>query len=63
MVGVNRKYHRRMHTRGYYASINRILKRYDPDRNIDPCDFSGFNNIRVALRQIGEYIKDGKWNG
>ena len=60
------RFHKRMHTKAYYQAINRILKRYDPDRNITPCDpfddaFS--NGIRTVLRDIAKYINRGKFPG
>ena len=30
------RFHRRMHTKAYYQAINRILRRYDPDREHRP---------------------------
>lgn len=63
MVGVDRRYHRRMHTNSYYRSINRVMRRYDPRRGIDPCQVGPESNLARALEAIAEYIKQGRWAG
>jgi hypothetical protein len=65
-VGMKRRYHRRVHTKAYFAAVDRMLTAFDPDKGgsclNDPDDAFG-PGIRGALRKIAKWIAEGKFNG
>jgi hypothetical protein len=61
---LHKRYHRRVNTKAYKRAIVQILKRYDPDRHITPCDpFSDpwDQGIGRALRDIADAINRGRF--
>jgi hypothetical protein len=55
-----KRYHRRMHTKGYYEAINDMLAHYDPTFGQDPCGQSqaGVDLDGQGLRRVMQNLKD-----
>jgi hypothetical protein len=63
---LDKGYHRRMHKKDYYETINRMLRRYDPTFGSDPCgqssggvDVDG-QGLKRAMKDIIEYVRNGQ---
>lgn len=65
-VWLDKRYHRRMHTKDYYEAINDMLRRYDPTFGDDPCGHSQSGadvdgrGLKRAMQAIIDYVKRGE---